>query len=145
MTAFKKIALFSGVVFCLTAGQVSAEDIAGDWNYAISESSVSGMCPMGRDGTGALVIADEGDGNYNLGYIKGMTCRPAAVCHLKGQCEGNECVFTVTLPVDNEGGKVTNSASISFDNGHGLGSGKSVYTHPAMRCSWTYLLMLTRE
>lgn len=102
------------------------------------------MCPMGGNGSGSITIMDEGGGSYSLKYMKGMVCNPADVCVLPGSCDGTECIFSTTVTVDNEGGQVTNTAKFTFEANHALGSGSSVYKHPKMTCSWTYLLMLTK-
>lgn len=127
-----------------SSGFAKKVDPTGVWNYTLSDSSVKGMCPMGGDGSGSLSITDQGNGKYSIKYVKGMTCKPAKVCVLPGTCSGSECNFSTTVAVDSEGGKVTNTAKLSFKGGHALGSGKSEYVHPAMKCSWTYLLMLTK-
>lgn len=117
----------------------------GNWKFTLYESSVSGMCPMGRDGKGSLVITKRGNRKYTLKYVKGMTCDPNDVCVLKGSCEGAVCIFSTTVTVDNEGGSVTNSNELRFDGGVVRGAGQSVYKHPSgMTCSWTYKLTLDK-
>jgi hypothetical protein len=35
------------------------------WNFSLTDSSVSGMCPMASNGTGSITIMDEGGGAYS--------------------------------------------------------------------------------
>ena len=138
--------LVLAIVVCLAVGPAWGEeaDISGDYNFILSDSDSSGPCPMGGDGSGSLTISKTASG-YALGYIKGMVCRPAEVCALTGTCDGNRCVFTTTVTVDNEGGTVTNKADLTFEQNHAVGSGGTVYKHPSgMQCSWSYLLTLTK-
>ncbi len=130
----------------LPVSNIFAKDAnpTGVWNFSLTDSAVSGMCPMGTNGSGSITIMDEGGGAYSLKYLQGMVCNPADVCVLPGSCDGAECVFSTTVTVDNEGGQVTNTAKFTFEANHALGSGSSVYKHPKMTCSWTYLLMLTK-
>ncbi len=132
------IALIFGV------NSAQAFDPTGTWKFTQSDSSVSGVCPMGGNGTGTMTITDAGGGKYALKYLSGMVCNPASVCVLSGTCHSSKCVFQTTVPVDDEGGKVINTANFTFDAGHAVGSGSSVYRHPGMQCSWTFLLMLTK-
>ena len=99
---------------------------------------------MGKNGQGTLVIEKSGCG-YTIKYLQGMVCNPPSVCVLSGTCKGNECAFSTTVKVDDEGGLVTNSANFTFEKNSAVGSGSSVYKHPGgMVCSWTYVLMLTK-
>lgn len=146
----KSIRLFLGAFLLVTAmaGQVLAEDAnpVGNWNFILSESQVQGMCPMGGDGTGTLTIKDMGEDGLAITYLQGMTCDPPEVCELPGFCSGNECVFSTTVEVDDEGGEVTNTAELQVIAPHHMeGTGSSVYKHPSgFTCTWTYLLTLTR-
>lgn len=119
-------------------------DPVGEWNFNLSDSTVKGMCPMGGDSRGKLSIMKKGNGKYLLKYLHGMSCRPAKVCSLSGTCKGAECVFSNTVRVDSEGGKVTNSATLRFQGKQAKGSGKSLYSHPAMSCSWAFSLSLKK-
>ncbi len=138
--------LFFLIIFTGAAmpGLAEAFDPSGNYQYILSDSSISGPCPMGQDGRGTLTIQKSGAG-YTIKYLKGMTCNPASVCILSGSCQGKVCSFSRTVKVDNEGGTVTNSADFTFDKNHANGKGSSVYKHPGgMQCTWTYLLMLTK-
>ena len=138
--------LVSVVVCVLAAGQVPAKDVkpVGTYNFILSDSATSGPCPMGKNGRGKLSIVKAGRG-YQVRYLTGMVCRPAAVCRLFGNCTGDTCRFSTRVKVDNEGGTITNTAQLKFLAKHAMGSGKSVYRHPGgMVCTWTYLLTLTR-
>jgi hypothetical protein len=133
-------------LFCLVPYPVPAAeiDISGDYNFILEESSISGPCPLGKDGQGSLKIAKSGAG-YTLGYLTGMVCNPPQVCVLSGTCTGDNCVFVTTVTVDDEGGTVTNTANLTFEKNHAVGNGSCVYKHPGgMQCTWTYLLTLTK-
>jgi len=117
---------------------------AGTYRFVLSNSSVQGKCPMGRNGAGTLGIVKTPKG-YSLQYLRGMTCRPASVCVLYGGCRGGACLFSTTVTVDSEGGKVTNTAKLRFAGRGGNGTGRSVYRHPSgFSCTWTYSLLLTK-
>ena len=119
-------------------------DLSGDYNFILSDSVVKGPCPLGQDGQGSLKIS-KSDAGYTLGYLKGMVCNPPNVCVLSGTCDGGHCIFSTTVVVDNEGGAVTNTADLTFDGNHALGTGSCVYKHPeGMQCTWTYFLTLTK-
>ncbi len=138
IVSFIIVVLFSS--WCLAANL----DPSGTWNFNLSDSQVEGMCPMGGDGRGSLSITEKGNGKYVLKYLKGMGCRPTKVCILSGSCNGSECVFSTTVGVDSEGGKVTNTAKLQFDGNRAKGSGVSQYSHPSMSCSWSFLLILNK-
>ena len=139
------LALLFVLAFLSCASWVAAEDFdpSGTWNFNLSGTVVSGPCPMGKDGKGQLTIEKSGDG-YVIKYLKGMVCSPPNVCVLYGTCNGRECKFSTTVPVDNEGGKVTNSADLTFIMNHAEGTGGCVYKHPKMLCTWDYALTLTK-
>ena len=139
------LVLLIGVFFLIGASWAAAGDVdlSGTYDFILSDTVVKGPCPMGKDGTGQLTIEKSGNG-YVIKYIKGMVCNPPNVCVLAGSCNGDECKFVTTVPVDNEGGKVTNTANLKFIKNHAVGSGGCVYIHPKMTCSWTYILTLTK-
>lgn len=138
IASFFIVVFFSATCFAASSAPI------GTWNFNLSDSSVKGMCPMGGDGRGKLSIMDDGNGKYVLKYLKGMGCSPAKVCVLSGSCNGSECIFSTTVRVDNEGGKVTNTAQLRFDGKQVHGSGKSQYLHPSMTCSWSFVLTLNK-
>ena len=138
------------VVFLLfaavTGGTVQAQafDPVGRYDFTLTDSRIKGTCPMGQDNSGSLSIVKTA-GGYALTYVQGMVCSPPKVCHLPGQCRGNECTFSTTVPVDNEGGKVTNSAKLRFEGRGATGRGRSVYRHPSgYQCTWDYKITMTR-
>ncbi len=138
------VSLFVALLL-LSASWAAAEDFdpSGTYDFILSGTVVDGPCPMGTDGKGQLTIEKSGEG-YVIKYLKGMVCQPPDVCVLMGTCEGRVCKFSTTVPVDNEGGKVTNSADLTFIMNHAEGSGSCVYRHPKMTCTWTYALTLTK-
>jgi hypothetical protein len=116
----------------------------GTYKFVRSHMAVQGRCPLGPNPPGTLTIARAKKG-YVLRYIKGPRCRPASVCVLYGTCRGATCMFSTTVRVDNEGGKVTNSAALKFAGNGATGSGRSVYRHPSgFTCTWTFQLRLTK-
>ena len=124
-----------------------AEDVdpAGTWQATRSNSNTEGPCPMGGDGGGELTI-NKTDGGLTLIYGKGFKCSPTKVCRLEGsEAEGTH-TFTTTVPVDNEGGTVTNDAEIKFTSASSAtGKGSSKYSHPSgFTCTWTFDLSLSR-
>ena len=75
-----------------------------------------------------------------------MTCRPPEVCRLSGSENDGTYTFTTTVPVDDEGGKVTNTAELVFTSANAAqGSGSSRYVHPeGFSCTWTFDITLSR-
>ena len=75
-----------------------------------------------------------------------MSCRPAEVCRLTGSERGGTYTFTTTVPVDEEGGKLTNTAELEFTSANAAaGSGSSKYVHPeGFSCTWTFDIALSR-
>ncbi len=116
----------------------------GNYRFIRSHQAVKGRCPLGRGGPGTLSIARAKKG-YVMRYLRGVTCRPASVCVLYGSCRGVRCMFSTTVTVDNEGGKVTNTAALRFA-GHGAtGAGRTVYRHPSgFTCTWTFQIRLMK-
>jgi hypothetical protein len=135
----------SFVTLCATYTPAGDVDPTGTWNVVRSASRRTGPCPAGSAGKGELTISRV-DGVLTLTYGKGMTCRPAAVCKLAGSLSKGVYTFVTTVPVDDEGGKVTNFAEIKFASGKaGSGKGSSRYVHPSgMTCTWTFDLALSR-
>jgi hypothetical protein len=125
-----------------TAGEV---DPTGTWKVTRSNSRTAGPCPMGGDGSGELRIEQAGS-DLTLTYGEGMTCRPAEVCRLTGSKSGGSYRFTTTVPVDDQGGKVTNAAELQFESANAAaGSGSSKYVHPeGFSCTWTFDIALSR-
>jgi hypothetical protein len=120
-------------------------DPTGVWKVTRSNSKKMGPCPMGGDGSGELRIEAAG-GGFTLTYGEGMTCRPIEVCRLTGSESGGTYRFTTTVPVDDEGGKVTNTAELEFSSvTAAAGSGASKYVHPeGFSCTWTFDISLSR-
>jgi hypothetical protein len=139
------LAVLAFIVLGASPGAPGEVDPIGTWNVVRSASHSAGPCPMGGNGKGQLTIA-RADGVLTLTYGKGMTCRPAAVCKLTGSVAKGVYTFTTTVPVDNEGGKVTNSAELKFASGTtASGKGSSRYVHPSgITCTWTFTLALSR-
>jgi hypothetical protein len=116
----------------------------GTFKYVRSHQTVKGRCPLGVGGPGTLSIARAKKG-YVLRYLTGTTCRPASVCVLYGNCRAGNCVFSTTVTVDNEGGKVTNTAALRFAAGGATGAGHTVYRHPSgFTCTWTFQMRLKK-
>ena len=125
-----------------TAGDL---DPTGVWKVTRSNSKTAGPCPMGGNGSGELRIG-EAEGGLTLTYGEGMTCRPAEVCRLAGSESGGTYTFATTVPVDDEGGKVTNTAELEFSSAMAAaGRGSSKYVHPeGFSCTWTFDISLSR-
>jgi hypothetical protein len=128
-----------------TAATAGDPDPTGEWRVTRSNSKTVGMCPMGGNGSGKLSIEKTG-GQLTLTYGEGMTCRPAEVCRLTGSESGGTHTFTTTVPVDDEGGKVTNTAVLDFTSATAAtGTGSSKYVHPeGFSCTWTFDVALSR-
>jgi hypothetical protein len=120
-------------------------DPTGVWKVTRSNSKAAGPCPMGGNGSGELKI-EEADWGFTLTYGEGMTCRPAEVCRLASSETEGTYTFTTTVPVDDEGGKVTNTAVLEFTSAAAAaGSGSSKYVHPeGFSCTWTFDIALSR-
>ena len=143
--AFACVSVLSMILLGATAAVADDLDPTGVWKVARSNSRTAGPCPMGGDGSGELSIERAGDG-FTLAYGEGMSCRPAEVCRLTGSKTGGIYTFTTTVPVDNEGGKVTNTAELEFESATAAaGSGSSRYVHPeGFSCTWTFDIALSR-
>lgn len=146
-----------GVLVCLsvllaillggTGAAAGDLDPTGVWQVTRSNSKTVGLCPMGGDGGGELTV-EKTPGGLTLTYGEGMTCRPAEVCRLSGsKSEGTDTFsFSTTVPVDDEGGKVTNTVDLEFTSASSAaGTGSSKYVHPeGFSCTWTFDIALTR-
>ena len=143
--AFACVLALSMILLGATAAVADDLDPAGVWKVARSNSRTAGPCPMGGDGSGELTIEQAGAG-FTLTYGEGMSCRPAEVCRLTGSKTGGTYTFTTTVPVDNEGGKVTNTAELRLESATAAaGSGSSKYVHPeGFSCTWTFDITLSR-
>lgn len=139
------ISVLGVILLGATAASAGDLDPTGVWQVTRSGSKTVGPCPMGGDGGGELRI-EESEGGLTLTYGAGMTCRPAEVCRLAGSATGGTYTFTTTVPVDDEGGKVTNRAELEFaSTTAATGSGSSKYVHPSgFSCTWTFGLTLRR-
>lgn len=137
--------VLSMILLGATAATAGDLDPTGAWQATRSNSKTVGPCPMGGNGSGEIKI-EEAAGGFTLTYGKGMTCRPTEVCHLTGSETEGTYTFTTTVPVDDEGGKVTNSAELEFTSATaGVGTGSSKYVHPeGFSCTWTFDIALRR-
>jgi len=128
-----------------TAAAAGDLDPTGVWKATRSNSKTMGPCPMGGNGGGELRI-EASTGGFTLTYGEGMTCRPAEVCRLAGSESGGTYTFATTVPVDDEGGKVTNTAVLEFSSATAAaGRGSSKYVHPeGFSCTWTFDISLSR-
>ena len=135
----------SFVILYATSAAPADVDPTGSWNVVRGASKRVGPCPAGSNGKGELTITRV-SGVPTLTYGKGMRCRPGPVCILPGSVSKGLYTFTTTVAVDNEGGKVTNSAEIRFTSSKaGRGKGSSKYVHPSgISCTWTFDLTLSR-
>lgn len=131
----RHVLLIMMTLIAIAIGVTSAQAFnpTGTWKFTLSDSAISGMCPMGNNGIGTLIISKAEGGKYILKYASGMACSPGSVCILSWSCQSGKCSFQTTIPVDNEGGKVTNSEKFTFNGGHASGAGSSIYRHP--KCS----------
>ncbi len=139
------VSVFSMILLGDMAASAGDLDPTGTWQVTRSNSKTMGPCPMGGNGGGELEI-EKAAGGFTLTYGDGMTCRPAEVCRLTGSETGGTYTFTTTVPVDDEGGKVTNAAEIEFTSATAAtGTGSSKYVHPeGFSCTWTFDIALSR-
>jgi len=144
-TALVCVSVLGGILLGATAAAAGDLDPTGVWLVTRSNSKTVGPCPMGGNGSGELRIEESG-GGFTLTYGEGMTCRPADVCRLTGSATGGTHTFTTTVPVDDEGGTVTNGAELEFASATaGAGTGSSTYVHPeGFSCTWTFDIALSR-
>jgi hypothetical protein len=139
------VSVFSTILLCGMLATAGDLDPTGAWQVTRSNSKTMGPCPMGGNGGGKLEI-EKAAGGFTLTYGEGMTCRPAEVCRLTGSESEGTYSFTTTVPVDDEGGTVTNAARIEFSSATAAtGTGSSKYVHPeGFSCTWTFDLALSR-
>ena len=139
------LALFAGLLF---GGAVfSADlDLSGTWNFTISNTQVSGPCPVGPNSSGVCTITQTGD-QFRLAFVEGRICRPASLCTYEGTISGKEYNASNSAHVDNEGGKVTNTIVFNASSANAAsGNGTSTYSHPGgMKCDWRFDFSIQKQ
>jgi hypothetical protein len=119
-------------------------DLAGTWSCSLSHVRVSGICPPTPKQSGTCEIR-KADGAYTLVYASGFRCSPKAACTFSCSVSEGKLTCDNAGAADNEGGRY--ATELVFDLGAGtpaLGTGKSTYQGPGMRCEWKTRLTLTR-
>jgi hypothetical protein len=122
-----------------------AAALSGTWDYATSNHTVSGPCPIGAPMKGQLVIAAEGD-RATLSIVSGAVCSPASLCEFSGELTATQMIVSNTDTVDDEGGTATNAVFLSFVAlTEGFGKSSSRYVHPeGFECVWGHDLAVSR-
>lgn len=120
-------------------------DLAGTYDYAIENQTVTGQCPVGKEDSGKLEIKKSPKG-YTLVFLTGRTCQPQSMCTFEGQLKGKTLSLANGDQVDDEGGKAKNALELERSSPTTLkGKGTSEYQHPqGFRCGWKYEVTLTR-
>jgi hypothetical protein len=121
-------------------------NITGNWNYAASASTVTGMCPPGGPASGTCTISTSGD-MYTLKILSGRICKPSSMCIFTGQLSGNTLVLSNTDIVDSEKGTVTNALGLLVVSNEFIdGRSSSRYIHPqGHECQWSNTMTLDRK
>ena len=122
-----------------------ALDLNGVWEYATSNHQ--GGCPGSSAGlpmAGLMEITQDAAG-IAMELVSGATCKPASLCRFTGEIADGNLVLWNSDTVDDEGGKVTNTLTISFISDFtGQGTGGALYVHPDMACGWSWQIFLHR-
>jgi hypothetical protein len=137
------VALLLGVV--LSAGASMAADMSGTWTLSISNTKVTGMCPVGPNATGTCTIT-QSSGKFTLILGEGFECRPESMCEFSGDVNGSTYTCETTDLVDNEGGVVTRIFEFTFTSPTtATGKGTQKYTHPeGFECIWEHDITISK-
>lgn len=131
-------------------------DVAGVWNYTTGQPTVAGRCPAGMAMSGQIAISfasgtdaapdNIGKGPIRLDILSGSTCKPEAVCHLRGMIAGTAVVAGAFAVADDEGGQAAVAWTLYFvSSQNGAGTAIAHYAHPqGLDCDWAMDLTLTR-
>ena len=124
---------------------VVAADVSGDWSYEASESWNKGPCPMGKGGSGEILMTQDGD-KVTLVFVSGRKCSPKSMCTFEGTLSGEKLAVSNAAKVDDEGGAVKNEITLTLSGADDAsGTSESSYTHPGgMECRWGSKVTLTR-
>jgi hypothetical protein len=138
-------AIWLPALFIPGAALAATYDLTGTWSYATSGNWVTGVCPVGKDSSGALEIIQTGDA-FTLKLLSGAVCNPASMCSYTGTIAGAVYKASNSAVVDSEGGKVTNTITFTATSvGAASGTGGSQYTHPSgTTCTWGFNITLSR-
>jgi hypothetical protein len=119
-------------------------DLTGTWSCSLSHVRVSGICPPAPKQSGTCEIRKT-DGAYTLVYASGFRCSPKAACTFSCSESQGRLSCENAGPADSEGGRY--ATKLVFDlstDAPALGTGRSTYAIPGMRCEWKTSLTLTR-
>lgn len=123
---------------------MTADPIAGQWNYSTSNHWVKGPVPAGRPSRGIVVITQTGD-QFKMEFKSGMVFSPPELRYFTGRKQGQEYIFSNSAHVDNEGGVAKNSCNLKLINAsHGEGKSNSKYSNRGTTFSWGFDIKLTR-
>jgi MYXO-CTERM domain-containing protein len=120
-------------------------DLGGQWEYAFSDKTVDGACPLGPLNTGTLEITQEGD-TATLEILTGGECSPASMCSY--ECTIADDVYTCSSSdtVDDEGGVAENTFTLTASSEtEASGPAVSTYTLGTFQCRWDYTVTMTRS
>lgn len=129
-----------------TAQAGNPADLVGTWSYGTSGSWKKGPCPTGDAAKGDLKIAKKGK-SLTLTFVSGRTCRPASMCTFTGTLKHKKYVGSNSAKVDSEGGKVTNTITLTLQSPKSAaGSSSSSYKHPSgMTCTWGSKISISKK
>ncbi|MDU8926945.1 hypothetical protein RXV86_06075 [Alisedimentitalea sp. MJ-SS2] len=120
-------------------------DLNGVWEFATSNHT--GGCPGSGPGfamAGLMEIAQSG-GVISMEVVSGAACDPASMCSFTGEIAEGDLILWNSDTVDDEGGKVTNTLHLVFQNNSlAQGVGGSLYVHPKMSCTWGWSMLVHR-
>ena len=124
----------------------SIVDINGVWNYTVTPTGSSGVCPPDPGASGQLSITVVGS-VITLEFLSGRVCSPPSMCIFEGEVvDGKQILVSNIDIVDNEGGEATNAITLFFSSDkNGWGSGGSRYIHPdGYECVWDSNITISR-
>jgi hypothetical protein len=132
------VSILAATVALIASTQAAAHDLSGSWSYSTSKSWNKGPCPAGREAKGTIKISVTKKKTFTLVFESGRVCKPKSMCTFKGKVKGNKYVGSNKATVDTEGGKVTNTITLTATSEKAAkGSGTSKYVHPGgMTCRW---------
>lgn len=141
------VSILAAAVALIVFTPAAAQDLSGSWSYATSKSWHKGPCPAGAEAKGTIKIEVTKKKSFTLVFESGRICRPKSMCTFTGEVKGKRYVGSNKATVDTEGGKVTNTITLTATSAKAAkGSGTSKYVHPGgMTCRWGSDITLTKK
>ncbi|WP_417809865.1 hypothetical protein [Thioclava sp.] len=86
-----------------------------------------------------LMEITQANGAISMQIVSGAVCEPASMCSFTGEIAQGDLILWNHDTVDDEGGEVTNTLHLVFQNASLInGVGGAYYNHPKMKCIWNW-------